>query len=419
MRFYQDPSRQIPIKKEADVLVVGGGPSGLSAAVAAARSGARVILVERYGYLGGLATGGLVLYMEGVVDKEAKRAIGGIMWETLERLKKVDGLVELRENENPHVDSELLKFISDELCLESSFEVMFHSLAVSVMADANSLAGIVVENKSGRQAIGAKIIVDCTGDGDIAAWAGAPFESGTRKIGLNMKIGGVNLIRKREFERDNPEELKALRSKMFSKGGMHIGTGPTPYSDSGVYWVNISGLAGRKDQSEASLSTINVDDLSFAEIELRRRLKISLDFHRENIPGFEKLHLLALASQLGVRESRRIETTYRLLQSDIEEGKQFDDGIGAVAARVAGGGRYHVPFGSLVPSSLDDLLVAGRCLGSDHWSQNYIRLIPAAFMTGQAAGTAAAMSADKGIEPRDLDTAELRQRLKSENVILV
>ena len=429
MRTITEPSRDIPVIDEVDVLVAGGGPAGIAAAVAAARNGARTLLVERYGYLGGLATGGLVLFMDGLFDLQGERCIGGIAWESLERLRAIGGLAA----DNPtslHVDSELLKVVADELCVEASVRLLLHSWAVDALVEDDRVTGVVVESKSGRQAILSRVCVDATGDGDIAARAGADYELCTMRIGLNLKFGGVVSEAFGAFHQENPESAAALRREVRALGGCPIGLGATPHSDIGVYWVNILGLARRGEgEGPASerapaeafageLNAIDVGDLTYAEVDLRRRIMIGLDFYRRNMPGYQDVRLLAWAPQLGVRDSRRVAGVHRLTRTELEEGAQFGDAIGMTGEVFASGEHLPVPYRALVPQKVDGLLTSGRCISVDDGLIHAIRIIPPCMMTGQAAGTAAALCAQQDTRPRDLDARSLRERLAAGGVML-
>jgi len=427
MRTIRVPSREVPIVDQVDVLVAGGGPAGIAAATVAARIGARTMLVERYGYLGGLATGGMVLYMAGLFDEEGERCIGGVHWEALERLRAIGGLAEVSPSD-VHVDSELLKVVADEMCTEAGVTLRLHSWAVDALLEGCRVKGVIVESKSGRQAILSRVCVDATGDGDIAARAGADYDFGTMRIGLNLKVGGVNLDAFRAFRKENPERAKALRAKVKALGGCPIGAGATPHSDIGVYWVNILGLANRDVQEPegdrpggnfaGELSAIDVEALTYVEVELRKRIMIGLDFYRKNVPGYENVRLLAFASELGVRDSRRIKGIHRLARAEAEAAVQFEDAIGMTGTTFASGNHLQVPYRSLVPEGADGLLVSGRCISVDDGLIGPIRVIPPAMMTGQAAGTAAALSTQADVPPRDLDTKLLRQQLSADGVIL-
>ena len=426
MPTIKEPPRETPVIDEVDVLVVGGGPAGIAAATVAARLGARTMLVERYGYLGGMATGGLVLYMDGLFDKEGDRCIGGVHWEALERLRAIGGLAEDSPSDL-HVDSELFKVVADEMCMEAGVTLRLHSWAVDGLVDDNCVTGVVVESKSGRQAILSHVCVDATGDGDIAARAGADYDFGTMRIGLNLKVGGVDREAFRAFQRENPERAQALRREVRQLGGCPLGAGSTPHSDTGVYWVNVLGLADRSGVDEepgpgwnfeGQLSATDVEALTYLEVELRKRILKGLDFYRQNVPGYEDVRLLVFAPQLGVRDSRRIRGVHKLTGAEAGGGLGFEDAIGMTGMTFPSGHHLQVPYGALVPERLDGLLVGGRCISVDDDLIHAIRVIAPCMMTGQAAGTAAALAAKADVAPRDLDTTELRTQLASDGVIL-
>jgi hypothetical protein len=426
MHTLVEPPREIPIADEVDVLVVGGGPAGIAAATAAARLGARTMLVERYGYLGGLASGGLVLVMCGVFDPQGERRIDGLFWEMMQRLGEVDGLAE----ESPtrlHVDSEWFKIVADELCIEAGVVLRLHSWAVDALVEGERVKGAIVESKSGRQAILARVCVDASGDGDVAARAGAAYDMRTMRIGLDFKVGGVDLAAYHAWRKAHPEQASALRDEVRAQGGCPLGAGATPYSDQGVYWVNVLGLANREGTAArqglpggvfaGELSALDVQDLTFAEVELRRQIAAGLDFYRRNVPGYRDVRLLAIASELGVRDSRRVRGVHPLTRTEIEEGVGFADVVGMTGA-VYGGHPLQVPYRALVPETLEGLLVSGRCISVDDGLIHDMRVIPPCMLTGQAAGTAAALSLQAGVALRALDPARLRAQLAADGVLL-
>lgn len=428
MRTVKEPAREVPVVREVDVLVVGGGPAGFCAAAAAARMDVSVLLVERYGYLGGLATGGLVLFMDALSDGEGTRVIGGLAWETLELLRGMgalaaDGPLDL------HVDSEWLKIVADDLCIDSGAELLLHSWAVNAIVEEGRVRGVIVESKSGREAILCRVCIDATGDGDIAAFAGASHDVGNQCIGLNLKVGGVDAARFLAFEREHSEEARALRAEIRSMGGCAFHPGSTPQSEQGVFWLNTLGLAGHdmdgdhdtKDviqRFRGQLSAVNVDDLTYVEVEMRRRLALSLEFAQRRVPGFEGVHLLSIASQVGVRDSRRVHALHKLTRDEALREQAYADTVGYVGLTLGTGGRFAVPYRSLVPQDLEGLLTSGRCIHCDDWVQHRARLIPPAMMTGQAAGTAAALAILNGVPLRELDLEILRDQLADDDVIL-
>ncbi len=435
MQTIREPARDIPVAAEVDVAVIGGGPAGFVAAVAAAREGASVMLVERYGCLGGLATGGLVLFMDGIADRDGNRVVGGIPWETMERLRERGALAQ-EGRLNLHADSELLKVTAEEMCVEANAGLRLHSWAVGAVTDGPKVKGVITESKSGRQAVLSRVCVDATGDGDIAAFAGAEYALHHQKIGLNLKVAGVHRDRYRGFRQQEPQRYTELLSELRALGGVPLVPNTTPDSDAGIYWINILGLADRGDLGDSGgdvwavegdlhaffagrLNAVDVEDISHAEVELKRRIMISLDFFRKHVPGFEDVRLLMFASQLGVRSSRNIRGLRELGKEDVVQGRGFEDAVGksGISAMEAPGS-FQVPYRSLVPRNLDGLLVAGRCISMDHWTQQFGRLIIPAMMMGQAAGKAAALAVKQGLEPAKLDGRRLSRELEADGVLM-
>jgi len=422
MRVITQAAKQIPIAVTADVLVIGGGPAGIAAAVAASRTGADVLLVERYGSLGGMVSGGIVLQMDGLFDREKNRCIGGICWEIIERLRKIQGVVE----DNPQllqVDSELFKIVADEICEESGVVLRLHSWAVDTIMENGRVKGVILESKSGRQAVLGKVCIDATGDGDIAAFAGAEFDSHQMRIGLNYKIGGVNIKKFMRWEKRNPEVAKNLNTKIMELGSWPINLNATSHKR--IYWVNVMGLArqgleqiSNKDSFDSELNAVNVEDLTYAETELRKSIMIAVNYYRENVPGFKNIQLLSIASQIGVRVSRCILGVHKLTNTEYETGVNFNDVVGITGIMSKDGNRLQVPYTALVPRKIDGLICAGRCISVDADLIHSIRAIAPCIMTGQAAGTAAALCIKMDVAPRNLDAETLRTQLAKDGAIL-
>jgi hypothetical protein len=286
---------------------------------------------------------------------------------------------------------------------------------------------VLLESKSGRQAVTAKVCVDATGDGDVAAQAGAAYELHHMRIGLNAKIGGVDIEAFRGWREDSPEHAKALHATVRALGGCPMGTGATPHDDLGVYWVNVLGLANRGESPQqrlpggtfaGELNAVDVEDLTYAELELRKRFMVGFNYYRKHVPGFGDARLLMFASELGVRDSRRIKGVHHLTKDQLEAGARFEDAIGITGQTYSAGNHLQVPYRTLVPETIDGLVVAGRCISVDDGLIGPIRVIPPCMMTGEAAGTAAALSARENVTPRELDPAQLREALDGAGVIL-
>ena len=399
--FPVDVAREIACFRETDVVVVGGGPAGFAAALASARTGAKTVLIERYGSLGGLFTNGLVLIVigtaEGVRDGKQRLVTRGICKEFMDRAKAMGANVYRVDpwhgpNE-PTIDPEGAKVLMDQMVrAEKNLEVFFHCWGVDVIQDGSSVRGVIFESKQGRQAILAKRVVDCTGDGDVSFQAGADFRQITHNIGFVYQLGNIG------------KATNAQRNAKAADGFPKIPNEPIP----GAFWKNCLG---------PQANGCSVADLTKAEF-LHRENMWQLVEKMRGTPGFEETYVMNSCSQVGVRASRLIKTDYTLDMSETDAHKTFEDAIGMSGDDTFTRGAFQIPYRSLLPSGVDNLLVAGRSIGVAPNVIDRVRLIPVCMVTGQAAGTAAALSVARGQSPRDVDVTALRGQLKSDGVLL-
>jgi FAD dependent oxidoreductase len=435
---YHEMARDIPVYHRCDVLVVGGGPSGCAAAYAAARGGADVVLLERYNHLGGLSTGGLVIWIDRMTDWEGRPVIRGFAEDLLDRFPReavagpergdwgsrdpalaaywgqrtaaFHGIVSWA----PTIDPERLKLISQEMLLASGVRLVFHSWAAVPILHEGRVGGIVFESKTGRQALMAKVVVDATGDGDVFARAGAAFENDIEEgdvhhsMNTAFMLAGVDMNRWLAFRRGEPEQFSAF----MKLGREQLGFFQPPY----VSWRNDIALFLGPRQS--GLSALDVDDMTEVEIRSHRFMLQHCDFFRGHAPGFETAFMLESAPQLGVRHTRRLAGVERVERSQWSSGMPFADEIGVSPSVSPKFPVISVPYGALVPLKLDGLLACGRHISCDANSHGFLREIPQCWLTGQAAGAAAALAADKDIEPRHVDIKELQRILRAQGVFV-
>jgi ribulose 1,5-bisphosphate synthetase/thiazole synthase len=398
----REPERQIPVLAETDVLVIGGGPAGTAAAIASSRAGAETYLVERYNHLGGLWTGGLVLPLLSThaIDrrKRQRQVIFGIGGEMSKRLTDLGMSI---HEVNPVVDPEAAKYVLDEMIREAGVKMLYHAWASNVIMEENAIKGVFIESKSGRMAILAKVVIDCTGDGDLFHLAGEKYDVMKYAIGLVHRLGNVDQI-----DKGRPGFVER-----------NIG-GPTPIK--GVNWVNMWG----KEEQDA-LDVVNLSEL---QMEYRRKIWESVQEIRKT-PGYEDVFLLDTASQLGVRMSRILDGEYRLTLEDTMTYRSFDDVIGISGAwttmlyrgrKIPASERplWQIPYRSLIPKNTENLLVAGRCFCFERELVEDTRIIGTCLVTGQGAGAAAGLAVREGKAPRDIDRRKLKDLLKEQGAWL-
>ncbi|MHC4712697.1 MAG: FAD-dependent oxidoreductase [Planctomycetota bacterium] len=421
---YREEAQEIPVRAEVDVLVAGGGPGGLGAAVAAARAGAHPLVIEAQGCLGGQATAALV-----VTWSDSWR--GGLYGEICDRLREKGAITRERSG---GTDVETVKRLFDEMIVEAGAHVLFNATAVAPIVEDGAVKGAIIESKSGREAVLAKRVIDATGDADLAARAGCPFEKGRTGDGslqpcsLMFRMGGVD--KGRALEVHSFEDNVALPNggaqdlaKLYSERGdlpefvRHTLVYFCPAADQVM--INMTNIAG--------VDATKVADVSRAYLTLRKQIPAIARFLRAEMPGFEKAFVLDSGWLLGVRETRRIVGSYQLTKEDVIEGRRFEDGIGqaffAVDIHDVKGDRgttvekprrhYEIPYRCLIPTDVENLLVAGRPISATHEAHASLRVIPICIGIGQAAGTAAAVSIEERKTPRKLDGAALKKKLKS------
>jgi hypothetical protein len=443
------PARQGLLAADTDVLVVGGGPGGLGAAVAAADAGARVVLAERYGFLGGNATAALVMpLMSFFTDKGTKPqaasnnllpsdhgpgepVVHGVLKRLLERLVSAGGAIRPSPATGYVVpfDPEWFKLIALELLDEAGVEFLFHAFASGVLPGNE---GVVFETKSGPVVVRAKIIIDCTGDGDVAVQAGAPCEVG-RFDGLVQPMTlmfRVTEFRRAAFEayvRDNPKEWRGVHGLWaLVRRATEAGELDLPREDMLFF--------GTPHETEVSVNSTRVTrvlgadvwDLSYAEWCSRRQMRQIAAFLRRYVPGFEDSYVVQSGVQVGVRETRRVLGEYQLNADDVLGARKFDDAIargaypvdihnpkgsGTLLKRLPPGEAYDIPLRCLLPQHTERLLVAGRCISGTHEAHSSYRVMPIVMATGQAAGVCAALATRKGITPRQVDVTQVQREL--------
>jgi hypothetical protein len=435
----EEPARSIPIFRNCDVLVVGGGPSGTAAAIAASRTGADVVLLERHNHLGGLSTGGLVIWIDRMTDWTGRQVIQGIANDLLDRLPKdavagppsglwgsADEVTAAYWKErtaayhgivtwSPTVDPEHLKLVSQELVLEHKVQLIFHAWGAMPLMRDGSVGGVIYESKAGRHAIRATVTIDCTGDGDIFHRAGAASYSDidTRDIhhciNTAFLFGGVDMRRWIEFKTTQPEAFAAFMDRGRSECN---GLFERPF----VSWRNEVALF--MGPRLAGYSAVDVEDLTEVDIRSHRLMAAHLAVYRSHAPGFEAAFLMLSAPQTGVRHARRLVGVAQVTRGDWPSGIARADEIGVSPSLSPKYPVVSVPYGALVPASLDGLLVAGRAVSCDATSHSFLREVPQCWMTGQAAGVAAGLAACGGVRVRDVPLARLQDALARQGVLV-
>lgn len=436
-RTIREAPRDVPVHATCDVLVVGGGPAGTAAAVSAARLGADVILLERYNHLGGLSTGGLVIWIDRMTDWTGRHVLRGFGEEVLGRLgaNSVTGPApadwgsrdpdkaaywSLRlaafhgvVTHSPTLDPEWLKAGSLEMALAAGVHPVFHGWGAAPVVEDGRVQGCIFESKQGRRAILAKVTVDATGDGDLYAAAGAAFDADVdaRDIHACMNtawmFGGVDMVEFLRFRAEEPDQYAAF---------LALGRDKMRYFDKAfVSWRDDVALFLGPRLS--GYSATDVEDLTEVEIRSRRLMVEHLKFYREHAPGFTNAFIMLSAPQIGVRHGRRLVGRDTVLRAHWD-GRVRDDEIGVSPGPAPKFANVSIPYGALLPKDLEGLIAPGRHMACDVNSHSFLREIPQCWTTGQAAGVAAALAVGSGRELGDVPTTELRAALVKQGVYL-
>jgi len=445
----------------ADVLVVGGGPAGIGAAAGAARAGAGVVLVERYGFLGGNATAGLVMplmayFTEHHIREEKGAAttllptdhgvgvpvIAGVVRDFVERLARAGGAIEpsLQTGYTVPFDPETFKQVALQFMDELKISYLFHSYASDILKENHHVRGVGFQTKSGPVAIKADVTVDCTGDGDVAAMSGASFDIGrpadgyTQPMTLMFRIVGFDKAVFAEYAHKHPGQWRGVHglwdliTKAAKAGDLQL-----PREDILFFAGLHEGEIVVNSTRVTKLYGTDVWDLTEAEWHSRKQMQQIFAFLKKYVPGFQNSYIVQSATQVGVRETRRIVGDYQLTQKDILLARQFDDviarctypmdihnpkGKGTTLMRLPAGMAYDIPLRSLMPKEIENLLTAGRCISGTHEACSSYRIMPVAMATGQAAGVCAALAAASGRAPRSVPFKLVQRELLNQKANL-
>lgn len=456
MKTIVEPEKKIPVAEDVDVIVAGGGIAGTAAAVAAARSQSTVLLIERNGFLGGVAAAGLMASMGNrFFADDGRLVVRGIALEIVERLAEMGGTsAGWKSPLVPKIpfDPEIFKLVLLQMVEEAGVKLYFHTVVSDVTMSKDRLEGLIVENKSGRQAILGKVVVDATGDADVAAKAGAPFNyEPPGSSSLEFRMGNVDLHKTYEYIKENPErypsDVDAPRTfEEFERNWLENGFfyyphggGRKPGSNmaflvrkaiqkgdyskekgiiTGLDAFGMDGLACNNtviiNSNFARIDDLDVSEATKAELEARKSCFYIAEFLKKYVPGFEKAFIIETAPDFGVRFTRQIIGEYSLTKEEAEAGVKFDDVIG-IGSTGFPGTPFDIPYKCIIPQKVDSLLVASGKSASTK-PRGLLRGMTTCITLGQAAGTAAAHAVATGVSPRASDMKHLQRSLMRQNV---
>lgn len=425
---------ELPVFDEADVVVLGSGSAGSTAAIAAARTGADTLLIERYGFLGGTSTMVLDSFYGFYTPASSDvRVVGGIPWEIVERLYHYGMVIERPSSygagQAVTYDPTTLKVVWEETALASGVRLLLHTFCVDVLVENGRITGIVVAGKRGLGLVKARVFVDSSGDADLVFRAGAPFEAAgmdgqpAQSLTTTFRLGNVDEARAKSVKRD--ELVQKMKDANLS------GEYRLPREEGSVHRTPIAGVVATNMTRVTYVDGTDPVELTKAEVEGRKQTIECTRFLREQIPGYEHAFLMNFSTQIGIRETRRIHGAYRLTRHDVLAARKFEDAVAQCGAPIedhhAGGdtrweyvlegGTYDIPYRALLPQGVNNLLVAGRCLSADHDAHASVRSMGQCMAMGQAAGTAAALAVKANSAPSELSVSDLQARLRADGAL--
>lgn len=421
-------TREIPVVAQSDVIVVGGGAAGFSAAISATRNGCSVTLLERYHHLGGMASGGMVLVLDDMVNG-MEVTVKGIVDEVVANMARENGAVfpppedygssealwrkwsrwgvhnfHLAEHPQPIIhavafDPDAWKRASLKMVREAKINLRLHSWFADAIVEDGKVKGVIVQTKSGRQAILGDVIIDATGDLDVAVSSGAEFQSGKYIVTTVFRIANVDTDEAERFRFEQPKAYNKIdrEARRLIGGAWEMWWLKTPIP--GIVWCNCPHMPG--------YDGLSVEDLTEAEHEGRKRMMALFEFAKENLPGFENANMLGAAEQMGIRQSRMLMGEYIVTKDDVTKRRHFAD-------TVCRGRDYYTPYRALLPQTLNGLIVAGRHYSAEPDAQKMSREIPPCMVQGEAAGIAAALALNANCELRMVDPVKIQKQMRAQ-----